>query len=37
MNLQGGYLFRMPTLGFMTSADFPTPREETAADKEQRL
>jgi len=37
MNLQGGYPFRMPTLGFMTSADFPTPREETAADKEQRL
>jgi predicted transcriptional regulator len=27
----------MPTLGFRTSADIPDPRQETAAEKEQRI
>ena len=34
---QGAYLAGMPTLGFMTGADSPAPRKETARAKEQRI
>jgi hypothetical protein len=36
-NRQGAYLPGMSDLGFMTGADFPAPRKETAAAKAQRL
>jgi hypothetical protein len=37
MKRQGAYLPGMPSLGFTTGADYPTPRDKTAEAKAQRI
>jgi hypothetical protein len=37
MKRQGAYVSEMSSLGFMTGADYPAPRKETAKEREQRI